>query len=96
MGERMNGRVFSDARSAYQIGLWVNRGERETSVTVAFPDNPIARESVDRYLAAMVGVYLSVADGAMAAPSRAHLRHGEALHRNSIRDREPLLPMAKG
>ncbi|MEU0496354.1 condensation domain-containing protein [Mycobacterium sp. NPDC006124] len=94
--ERMNGRVFSDARSAYQIGLWVNRGERETSVTVAFPDNPIARESVDRYLAAMVAVYLSVADGAMAASSRAHMRHGEALHRNAIRDRESLLPMAKG
>ncbi|MCV7136025.1 acyltransferase [Mycobacterium hodleri] len=94
--ERMNGRVFSDARSAYQIGLWVNRGERETSVTVAFPDNPIARESVDRYLAAMVAVYLSVADGAMAAPSRGHVRHGEALHRNAVRDREPLLPMAKG
>jgi hypothetical protein len=94
--ERMNGRVFSDARSAYQIGLWVNRGERETSVTVAFPDNPIARESVERYLAAMTAVYLGVADGAVVAPARAHVRHGEAVRRNSVRDREPLLPMVKG
>lgn len=94
--ERMNGRVFSDARSAYQIGLWVNRGERETSVTVAFPDNPIARESVERYLAAMTAVYLGVADGAVVAPARAHVRHGEAVRRNSVRDREAMLPMAKG
>ncbi|MCW2516320.1 MAG: hypothetical protein JWR11_5362, partial [Mycobacterium sp.] len=24
------------------------------------------------------------------------VRHGEALHRNTVRDRESLLPMAKG
>jgi mycolipenoyl-CoA---2-(long-chain-fatty acyl)-trehalose mycolipenoyltransferase / long-chain-acyl-CoA---trehalose acyltransferase len=94
--ERMNGKVYSDARSAYQIGLWVNRGERETTVTVAFPDNPIARESIDRYLSAMMAVYLGVADGTLVAPARAHVRHGEALHRNAVRDREPLVPMAKG
>jgi hypothetical protein len=94
--ERMNGKVFSDARSAYQIGLWVNRGERETTVTVAFPNNPIARESIDRYLAAMTAVYLGVADGSLVAPARGHVRHGEALHRNTVRDRESLLPMAKG
>ena len=82
--ERMNGKVYSDARSAYQIGLWVNRGERETTVTVAFPDNPIARESIDRYLVAMMAVYLGVADGALVAPSRSHVRHGEALHRNAV------------
>lgn len=94
--ERMNGKIYSDTRLAYQIGLWVNRGERETTVTVAFPDNPIARESIERYLAAMTAVYLGVADGSLAAPARAHVRHGEALHRNTVRNREPLLPMAKG
>jgi hypothetical protein len=95
--ERMNGKVFSDARSAYQIGIWVNRGERETSVTVAFPNNPIARESIDRYLSAMTAIYLAVADGALHASStRTHVRHGETLRHNGLRDRDSLLPMAKG
>jgi hypothetical protein len=95
--ERMNGKVFSDARSAYQIGIWVNRGERETSVTVAFPNNPIARESIDRYLSAMTAIYLAVADGALNASStRTHVRHGETLRHNALRDRDSLLPMAKG
>ena len=94
--ERMNGKVYSDARSAYQIGLWVNRGERETSITVAFPNNPIARESIVRYLNAMTAVYVGVADGLTSVPARNHLRHGEALHRNGAHDRDPVLPMAKG
>lgn len=93
--ERMNGKVYSDARAAYQVGLWVNRGERETTVTVAFPNNPIARESIDRYLAAMTAVYQGVADGKVTAPVRGHVGHGEALHRNGFRDREPLVPSAK-
>lgn len=96
--ERMNGKVYSDARSAYQIGLWVNRGERETSITVAFPNNPIARESIERYLAAMTGVYLRVADGVTAGNSRGHVGHGETVRHNGVRDRdrESLLPLAKG
>jgi hypothetical protein len=94
--ERMNGKVYSDARSAYQVGLWVNRGERETTITVAFPNNPIARESIDRYLAAMTAIYLGVADGALVAVPHTHVRHGETVRHNDLRDREPLLPMAKG
>jgi hypothetical protein len=94
--ERMNGKVYSDARAAYQIGLWVNRGERETTVTVAFPNNPIARESIDRYLAAMTAVYVGVADGFVPAPTRGHVGHAEAVRRNGIRAMEPLVPLAKG
>jgi hypothetical protein len=96
--ERMNGKVYSDARSAYQIGLWVNRGERETSITVAFPNNPIARESIDRYVAAMTAVYLRVADGVGAASSRGHVGHGDTVRHSGVRDREreSLMPLAKG
>jgi hypothetical protein len=43
--------------------MWVNRVEQETTVTAAFPSNPIARESVLRYLQAMKSVYLSVVEG---------------------------------
>jgi hypothetical protein len=91
--ERMNGKVYSDARCAYQVGLWVNRGERETTVTVAFPDNPVARDSVTRYLEAMAAVYLGVADGSEAT-ARARARH--AAPRVTARGLEPALPAAKG
>jgi hypothetical protein len=64
--EALNGKVYSDARSAHQVGMWVNRVE-ETTVTVAFPNNPIARESVTRYVEAMKSVYVRVADGRGAA-----------------------------
>lgn len=94
--ERMNGKVYSDARAAYQVGLWVNRGERETTVTVAFPNNPIARESIDRYLEAMTGVYLRAVEQFHPAPARTRTRHAEASHHDGARDREPVMPMAKG
>lgn len=89
--ERMNGRVFSDARSAYQIGIWVNRGERETNVTVAFPNNPIARESIERYVAAMKAVFVGVADGRLPVASRER-----AAHREAQRELAPLMPLSKG
>jgi hypothetical protein len=59
----LGGRIYSDPRSAYQIGMWVNRAQKETTVTVAFPDNSIARESVLRYVESMRTVYLRVIDG---------------------------------
>ncbi|CAN5594975.1 condensation domain-containing protein [soil metagenome] len=70
--EAMNGKVFSDARAAYQVGMWVNRTEKSLSVTVAFPNNPVARESVMRYVDAMKSVYLRVADGRDAELTRAN------------------------
>jgi mycolipenoyl-CoA---2-(long-chain-fatty acyl)-trehalose mycolipenoyltransferase / long-chain-acyl-CoA---trehalose acyltransferase len=68
--EGLNGKVYSDARSAHQVGMWVNRVENKLTVTVAFPDNPIATESVFLYLEAMKAAYIRVADGrGTTAPS---------------------------
>jgi len=74
--EALNGRVFCDSRAANQVGMWVNRKDA-TTVTVAFPKNPVARASVVRFLDAMKNVYLRVVDGcydpaplAVATPSR--------------------------
>mgnify|MGYP007064620810 CR=1 FL=1 len=80
-----------DARSAYQIGIWVNRGERETNVTVAFPNNPIARESLERYVAAMKAVFVGVADGRLPVASRERSAQHEAQ-----RELAPLMPLSKG
>jgi hypothetical protein len=48
----------------------VNRFEKETRLLVLFPDNPVARESVTRYIATLKSVYVRVAEGldAAAAP----------------------------
>lgn len=89
--ERMNGKVYSDARCAYQVSFWVNRGERETTVTFAFPNNDVARDSVTRYVEAMAAVYLEIADGVESAAARGHSHAG--VHR-TVHDRDPALPVA--
>ncbi len=63
----LNFRIYDEGRVSHQVSMWVNRYQHETTVTVLFPDNPIARESVTNYLAAMKSMYVRAADG---SPSR--------------------------
>lgn len=71
----MNASVYRDGRIPAQVGMWVNRLDKETQITAVFPKDPITRESVTRYIAAMKSVYLRVADGYGAvAPLRNVLR----------------------
>jgi len=49
------------ARWNQVLGVW--------PVTVAFPDNPVARESVARYLAELKTTFVGVADGTSRKPS---------------------------
>jgi hypothetical protein len=57
----MNTRAFSDGRLAARVCMWVNKFHEETTVTASFPSNPIAYESISRYLDTMKSVYLRVA-----------------------------------
>jgi mycolipenoyl-CoA---2-(long-chain-fatty acyl)-trehalose mycolipenoyltransferase / long-chain-acyl-CoA---trehalose acyltransferase len=59
----MNGKIYSELGAAHQVGMWVNRFGSGTSVTVAFPNNPIAHKSVTRYVEAMKSVFVLVAEG---------------------------------
>lgn len=59
----MNGKIYSELGAAHQIGMWVNRFGTGTWVTVAFPNNAIAAESVTRYIEAMKAVFVRVAEG---------------------------------
>ena len=61
--DRMNARIWYDGGVPAQFDIRVNRFETETSVLVVFPNNPIARESVTRYIAALKSVYLRLAEG---------------------------------
>jgi hypothetical protein len=66
-----NGRLYTDLGAANQIGMWVNRRDTGTTITVAYPDNPVARESVAQYVDVMKMMYLRAAEGradAMSSP----------------------------
>lgn len=62
-----NARLYHDGRIPSQVAIRVNRLENETQLLMLFPNDPVARESVTRYMAAMKSVYARVADygGAM-------------------------------
>jgi hypothetical protein len=70
----LNFRVYHEGRISHQVSVWINRLEYETTMTVLFPNNPVACESVTRYIAAMKSVYVRVADG----------EHSSALHNAAI------------
>jgi len=59
----LNGHIYTDLGAANQVGMWVNRKANGTIITVAYPDNPIARESVAEFVELMKCIYLRVADG---------------------------------
>jgi len=48
------GRLYLNRGAAKQIGMWVTRSDTGTTLTVAFPDNAEAVESVARYTRGMV------------------------------------------
>ncbi|MGF2945199.1 acyltransferase [Mycobacterium sp. Lab-001] len=57
--------AHSDGRVTYPLNTMVGRFD-ETAASVLFPGNPVARESVTRYLAALRSVCVRVADGEAA------------------------------
>jgi 2'-acyl-2-O-sulfo-trehalose (hydroxy)phthioceranyltransferase len=53
--------AHSDGRFTYPLSTLVGRFD-ETTVSVLFPNNPVARESITQYLATLKSVCVSVAD----------------------------------
>jgi hypothetical protein len=60
---RLDGHIYTDLGAANQVGMWVNRRAEGTIITAAYPDNPIARESVAEFVEQMKCIYLRVAEG---------------------------------
>ena len=54
--------AYSDGRFTYPLSTIVGRFD-ETTVTVLFPNNPVARESITQYLTALKSVCVRAADG---------------------------------
>jgi hypothetical protein len=59
----LNFRIYDEGRVSHQDSMWVNRFQRETTLTVLFPDNPVARGSVARYIEATKSAYARAASG---------------------------------
>ncbi|HTZ15410.1 MAG TPA: condensation domain-containing protein [Mycobacterium sp.] len=69
--DELNAGIYGDSRLSDQVCMWVNRFEKETTLTVSFPQNAVARESVARYVRALKSVYLRVAEHGAAAHTAA-------------------------
>jgi hypothetical protein len=63
----------SDGRVTYPLSTLVGRFD-VTTVSVLFPNNPVARESITQYVAALKSVCVRVADG--WTPSHVHSAAG--------------------
>jgi hypothetical protein len=59
--------AYSDGRVNYPLSTLVGRFG-ETAATVLFPSNPLARESIARYVDALKSVCARVADGRYTEP----------------------------
>ncbi|WP_164478388.1 condensation domain-containing protein [Mycolicibacterium stellerae] len=59
----LNAKVYGDGDYPAQVCMWVNRMKTETSVTIFYPDNPVAHESVTEYVSVLKSVYARAAAG---------------------------------
>lgn len=59
--------TYGDSLSHGGINMWINRHAERTTVTISFPDNAIARDSVDRYIATLVEMFTRAVEGTSVA-----------------------------
>lgn len=62
-----NLKIYHDGKVPARFDVRVNRYEKETQLIVFFPNNPVARESVTRYIETVKSVFVDVAEGGRAA-----------------------------
>ncbi|WP_288048488.1 hypothetical protein [Nocardia sp.] len=58
------GGVYANRAAAEEVLMWINRFPTATSLSVIYPDTPVAHDSVDRYVNALRSVFLEVVNGA--------------------------------
>ncbi|WP_040691356.1 condensation domain-containing protein [Nocardia vinacea] len=56
----IRGGVYANRAASEEVLVWINRLPTGTSLSVIYPDTPVAHESVDRYVSAMRAVFASV------------------------------------
>jgi hypothetical protein len=60
--------TYGDSLSAGGVNVWINRHAEKTTITMSFPDNAIARESVHRYIATLVQAFTRVVQATSGQP----------------------------
>jgi mycolipenoyl-CoA---2-(long-chain-fatty acyl)-trehalose mycolipenoyltransferase / long-chain-acyl-CoA---trehalose acyltransferase len=69
-----NARIYCDPRDPAHLYISVIRLFDEVSIWVNFQNNPIARDSVTRYLSAVKSVFRRVADARHAGPAGTQMK----------------------
>lgn len=59
--EQTNCGAYADNLSRGGVNVWITRHAEKTTATISFPDNPVARKSVRRYLSALAGAFARIA-----------------------------------
>lgn len=59
--DELRGGVYANRAASEEVLIWINRLPAGTSLSVIYPDTPVAHESVDRYVAVMKSVFLEAA-----------------------------------
>jgi hypothetical protein len=57
--------IWGDNRFSDGVCMWVNRMHDNTQLVISYPDNPIARASITRYVDSMIAVFTRVADSGL-------------------------------
>ncbi len=57
--------TYGDSLSHGEINVWINRHAERTTVTISFPDNEVARESVHQYIETLNRIFARVAGKAL-------------------------------
>jgi mycolipenoyl-CoA---2-(long-chain-fatty acyl)-trehalose mycolipenoyltransferase / long-chain-acyl-CoA---trehalose acyltransferase len=71
--DELNARVYHDGGIPAQFDIRVNRLEKQTQAIVFYPNNPVARESVERYISTLRSIYVRVAEGREPVASLRHV-----------------------
>jgi hypothetical protein len=78
--EETNWGTYGDNLSHGGTNIWINRHADKTTATISFPDNPVARASVLRYIAALKEAFgrvvKSTSDWVDAVAEHANSAHG--------------------
>lgn len=61
--ETARGGVYANRAASEEVLMWINRLPSGTSLSVIYPDTPVAHESVDRYVAVLKSIFLDAVDG---------------------------------
>lgn len=62
--DSLNLGIYGDSRLSDQVCIWVNRFTTQTTLIISYPDNPVARDSISRYIEVIKAVYSDITEHA--------------------------------